>query len=204
MRTPYTDIDNRVWADILRYMSWYRRWREGGVAYFFTVVTFGRRPVFTAATARQCLREALQATQVERPFEILGIVLLPEHVHCLWQMPFGDSDFSTRWRLIKARFSRSMLASDEKEGPRNQSRQKRHERAFWQRRFWEHLIRDETDMKRHLDYIHYNPVKHRRATAPKDWPYSTFGKYLALGEYPKDWGYTEPDHLVGWTVEGEP
>ena len=189
---------------MLRTMSWYRRWRECGGAYFFTVVTFDRHPLFASEAPRRFLHDALRITQTERPFDILGIVLLPEHVHCLWQMPPNDSDFSTRWRLIKARFSQSMLAAGQGEGRRNTSRYKRHERAFWQRRFWEHLIRDEIDLKRHLDYIHYNPTKHNHVTAPCDWHYSTFHKYVALGEYSNDWGHTKPDNLVGWSAEGEP
>jgi putative transposase len=185
-------------------MSWYRRWRESGGAYFFTLVTFDRRPLFAEATSRRFLREAMRATQTERPFDILGIVLLPEHLHCLWQMPADDSDFSTRWRLIKSRFSRSMLANGQDEALRTASRRNRNERAFWQRRFWEHLISDELDLKRHLDYIHYNPAKHTHVTAPRDWSHSTFGKYVALGEYAADWGRTEPEALAGWTIEGDP
>ena len=189
----------------MRTMSWYRRWRECGGAYFFTVVTFGRRPLFATAAPRRFLREAFLATQADHPFDILAMVLLPEHLHCLWQLPPRDSDFSTRLRLVKARFSRSMLAAGHEEPWRNASRRKRNERAFWQRRFWEHLIRDETDLKQHLDYVHYNPIKHAHVTTAGDWRHSTFRKYLALGEYDSDqWGRTLPETLVGWTVEGEP
>ena len=205
VNTHPTGLDNYGGCDTLPAMSWYRRWREGGGAYFFTVVTFDRRPLFGAATARQFLRDALLATRTDHPFDILAFVLLPEHLHCLWQLPVGDSDFSTRLRLIKARFSRSMLASGQEEAHRNLSRRKRNERAFWQRRFWEHLIRDETDLKQHLDYIHYNPIKHAHVATAGDWPHSTFHKYLSLGEYDSpEWGRTEPENLVGWTVSGEP
>ncbi|MEN6451365.1 MAG: transposase [Thermoguttaceae bacterium] len=142
---------------------------------------------------------ALRKTQKERPFEITAIVLLPDHLHCLWQLPAEDDDFSTRWRLVKSRITIELLESGFRELGRNHSRCMRHEHAIWQRRFWEHLIRDEEDWKRHLDYIHYNPVKHGRTSTPAGWKYSTFHRYVALGEYDRDWGHTEPDTLREWS-----
>jgi putative transposase len=183
-------------------MSWYRRWRKPGGVYFFTVVTYDRLPILTSDVARPLLRRALEETQAERPFEIVATVLLPDHLHALWRLPPGDDSYSTRWRLIKSRFTRSLLETGYKEPPLGRSRKARQEHAIWQRRGWEHLIRDEADWKNHLDYIHYNPVKHGLAAAPGDWPYSTFFKYVALGEYEEQWGAREPDNLRIWVPPG--
>ncbi len=180
-------------------MSWYRRYWQPGGLYFFTVVTFDRRPLFSMAEARHELHAALRRTQAERPFEIVAIVLLPDHVHCLWGLPGEDCNFATRWRTIKSRFTRGLLAGGYREPQRSVSRRKRQEHAVWQRRFWEHLIRDEEDWQRHLDYLHYNPVKHGYAQRPAAWPYSTFRKYVELGEYGADWGAIEPESLRNWS-----
>jgi putative transposase len=179
-------------------MSWYRRWYEAGGLYFFTLATFGRRPFLTHDLARRHLRAALRKTQQERPFQIEAFVLLPEHLHCLWKLPSGDDDFSTRWRFVKSRFTIALLDSGFRDWGRNESRRKRQEHAVWQRRFCEHLIQDEDDWKRHLDYIHYNPVKHCHASSPAEWEFSTFQRYVTLGEYERDWGRSEPDSLRNW------
>ncbi|HUT09741.1 MAG TPA: transposase [Thermoguttaceae bacterium] len=183
-------------------MSWYRRWRQPGGIYFFTVVTYRRLPILVSEFARPLLRDALMRTRGERPFEMLAVVLLPNHLHTLWQLPPGDADYSTRWRLIKSRFTRRMLESGYEEPPRNRSRQGRQEHAIWQRRGWEHAIRNEEDWKEHPDYIHYNPVKHGLVDAPWDWPYSTFAKYVRLGEYEENWGRQEPQILRNWLPPG--
>ena len=183
-------------------MSWYRRWRQPGGIYFFTVVTYGRRALLLSDGARPMLRRAIEATRAERPFELLAIVLLPDHLHTLWQLPPDDDDYSTRWRLVKSRFTRSLLAAGYADLPRSSSRRRRGEHTVWQRRGWEHLIRNEHDWKQHLDYIHYNPVKHDFVASPADWAYSTFSKYVRLGEYDEDWGCKEPDNLRGWRPPG--
>src|SRR2546423_15617184 len=110
-------------------------------------------------------------------------VVFPEHLHCLWRLPPGDYAFPMRWCLIKAYFTR-MLPRGEASSV---SRQRKGERGIWQRRYWEHVIRDEQDYQRHLDYIHYNPVKHGYVQAAKDWPYSSFHRWVAQGVYPVDW-----------------
>jgi putative transposase len=183
-------------------MSWYRRWRTPGGLYFFTVVTHQLRPILVCEPGRPLLREALDATVVERPFEIVAIVLLPDHLHTLWRLPPGDAGYSTRWRLIKSRFARSLLGAGYKEPPRCTSRKRRAEHAIWQRRGWEHTIRDEDDWKQHLDDIHDNPAKHGLVPAPRQWPYSTFAKYVRLGEYDEDWGAEEPENLRNWMPPG--
>jgi putative transposase len=122
----------------------------------------------------------------DHPFKIEAIVILPDHLHCLWTLPPGDEDFSTRWRLIKSYFSHRCTESDQ--GFVSASRRRKQEKAVWQRRFWEHQIRDEIDFARHVEYIHYNPVKHGLVKAPLDWAYSSFGRYVRTGYYPADWG----------------
>jgi putative transposase len=123
------------------------------------------------------------------PFKIDAFVLLPDHMHCIWTLPHEDRDFSKRWRLIKSDFSRQ-CAAQHKTTP-SVSRQRKKEQAIWQRRFWEHQIRKETDFINHVEYIHFNPVKHRLVQAPKDWDYSSFHRYVREGIYDVEWGARE-------------
>lgn len=164
-------------------MSHYRRARFPGGYYFFTVVTYKRRPLFLDETARACLRHAWREVQRRRPFEVVALCLLPEHLHCVWKLPEGDSDFSQRWAAIKAVFTREYLKLHPGGDVRNPSRQRSGEAAVWQRRFWEHQIRDEADLKRHVDYIHFNPVKHALVTDLAGWPWSTYHRYVRQGYY---------------------
>lgn len=129
------------------------------------------------------LRSAVQEVK-QHPFKIDAMVVLPEHLHAIWTLPIDDQDYSSRWMLIKAGFSRRMPLHES----RSQSRILKGERGIWQRRYWEHLIRDEQDFIRHVDYIHYNPVKHRHTNRPVDWPYSSIHQYIAKGTLPSDWG----------------
>lgn len=173
-------------------MSNYRRWYIPGGTYFFTLVTHQRRPLLTTAKARLWLNLALEEEQKARPFDLVAIVLLPDHLHTIWTLPEGDSDFSTRWASVKEEFTRQYRARGETEGQLTRSRQRHRERAFWQRRFWEHVCRDEDDLKRFLDYLHWNPVKHGYVRAVKDWRWSTFQKFVDLGEYAPNWGNVDP------------
>jgi putative transposase len=121
----------------------------------------------------------------QRPFTIIASVVLPDHLHFLWALPPDDFDFSTRWRLIKSHFSRHYLTA---QAGISASRRKKGEKQIWQRRYWEHLIRDEADLVRHVEYIHFNPVKHGLAQSPGAWPYSSFSGFVREGLYPPDWG----------------
>ena len=179
-------------------MTWYRRWRQPGGWFFFTLVTYQRQPILTSPLARDSLRGAMDATRCERPFRLFSIALLGDHLHCVWNLPENDSDYSTRWRIIKARFTRNLLATGYEPIVQNQSLRKRGGQGIWQRRFWEHTIRNENDLKRHVDYIHYNPVKHGYVSKAGDWEYSTFRRFVDKGEYPEDWGQAEPDNLRNW------
>ncbi len=156
----------------------YRRVYQKGGCYFFTVVTHHRRKILTQPDAVARLREAFRHVMQTRPFVLEALVVLPDHLHCLWRLPQDDNDFSTRWMLIKRYFSLGFA------GGLDQSREKN----IWQRRFWEHLIRNEEDWKSHMDYIHYNPVKHGYVQLPADWEYSSFHRMVERGLYPADWG----------------
>jgi putative transposase len=163
-------------------MTDYRRCRVPGGTYFFTVNIADRHKALLTEnidTLRASFRKVLQ----DYPVKIQAIVVLPEHIHCLWELPAGDSDYSTRWRQIKSAFSREL--------PRRErisaSRARKSERGIWQRRFWEHTIRDDEGFATRFDYIHYNPVKHGYVKEVKDWPFSSFHRYVKLGVYPCDW-----------------
>jgi putative transposase len=125
----------------------------------------------------------------DHPFSLDAVVILPEHLHCVWTLPTGDPDFATRWRLIKTEFSKKIAAIDR----RSNSRVSKGERGIWQRRYWEHTIRDERDFARRCDYIHFNPVKHGHAARAADWPFSSFKKFVRSGMYPMDWGGSRRD-----------
>jgi putative transposase len=168
-------------------MRTYVRARIQGGCYFFTVNLAKRRGNDLLIRQIDDLRTAFRETRKVHPFTVDGIVVLPDHLHGLWQLPDGDDDFPLRWRLIKSRFS---LRIDTGERT-SSSRVRKGERGIWQRRYWEHAIRDERDYQTHLDYIHYNPVKHGLVHATKDWPYSSFHRYVKQGVYPLDWGATK-------------
>jgi putative transposase len=160
-------------------MSNYRRADVPGACYFFTVVTYRRRQFLTDEPARQILREAIIQTRKNYPFAIDAWVLLPDHMHCMWTLPEGDNDFSTRWNVIKTVFSRRAKTLYHDAEWMNASKAKHRETTIWQRRFWEHCIRDERDYTNHMDYIHYNPIKHGWVERMEDWPYSSFHRYTA-------------------------
>jgi putative transposase len=165
-------------------MTNYRRAQFEGGYYFFTVVTHRRRPFLTGAHARACLRAAWEETRRCSDFEVVALCLLPDHLHCVWKLPEGDCDFSLRWSRIKASFTRRYLCTGGAEYGQSPSRNRKRERGIWQRRFWEHQIRDEKDLQRHVDYVHYNPVKHGLVERVEDWPWSTYHGYIREGLYP--------------------
>ncbi|CEG55571.1 REP-associated tyrosine transposase [Legionella fallonii] len=164
----------------------YRRDYTPGATYFFTVVTFGRRKLFNHPDKIAQLRLAFSDEMARRPFHIDAIVIMPDHLHTIWTLPTDDLDYSIRWRNIKRSFTTTV--------PQEQrpvvlgSRQRKNEQAIWQRRFWEHRIRDENDFNQHVDYIHYNPVKHGVALRPVDWPYSSIHRYIRNELISPDWG----------------
>jgi len=170
----------------------YRRNYVPGGTYFFTVVTHWRRPILTSPLGRKCLRDAIKTVRNERPFDLTAIVLLPDHLHAVWVLPRGDADYSTRWSHLKSEFTRSYLAAGGTEAERSESHEKQGERGIWQRRFWEHTCEDEADLKRLVDYVHWNPRKHNLVQRVKDYRWSSFHRLVRLGEYDEDWGGTDP------------
>lgn len=164
-------------------MRTYQRARVPGATYFFTVNLAERHANRLLTENIEALREAFRVTRQAHPFTIEAIVVLPEHLHCLWRLPPEDCDFSMRWRLIKAHFSRMLPPGEDISA----SRMRKGERGIWQRRYWEHVIRDERDWQNHLDYIHYNPVKHGHVTRAIDWPHSSFHRYVKRRIYPENW-----------------
>ena len=169
-------------------MPQYRRTRIPGGVYFFTVVTFGRKPILTDQTPREILHTAWVKTKQCLPFQTEALCLLPDHLHCIWRLPEGDADFSMRWKEIKRFFTLGYLKHNGTGGTRNASRRKKGEAAIWQRRFWEHVIRDEEDFNNHVAYIHFNPGKHGLVKQASDWPWSSFHRYVELGWVDPDWG----------------
>jgi putative transposase len=168
-------------------MSHYRRANAKGATYFFTVVTYRRQKFLTLPENRHALRNAIAAAKLRHGFGIEAWVLLPDHMHCIWRLPEYDSDFSKRWGLIKAEFTKQNKARLHNETWMNSSKHKHRESTIWQRRFWEHQIRDDDDFEKHVEYIHFNPVKHGYVDRVRDWPYSTFHRYVRSGVYPNTW-----------------
>ena len=168
-------------------MRRYLRFRQGRV-FFFTVVTHGRRAILTTDLGRRSLRMAIWAVRSDHPFRLTAIVLLPDHLHAVWELPVDDADYSTRWRLIKSAFSRTWVQAGGEEEIRGRSRERKGERSIWQRRFYEHTCRDEADLKRCVDDVHVNPLKHRLVDRVVDWPWSSFHRDVRQGEYTSGWG----------------
>jgi REP-associated tyrosine transposase len=163
-------------------MVQYRRNFLPGGTFFFTVTLDDRRSSALVDHA-SLLRAAFRKTRSERPFVLDAVVVLPDHLHAIMTLPEGDADFSDRWRRIKSAFTRSLAATGAPLW-----RDHRGEYALWQKRFWEHTIRDERDFERCADYIHFNPVKHRLVASPVDWPFSSLHRYVHAGILPRDWG----------------
>ncbi len=174
-------------------MTSYRRAKTPGGVYFFTVNLAERqRTILVDHIA--LLKRLFREEQKAHPFRINALVILPDHLHAVFTLPAKDADYSGRWRRIKAVFSAALSPTER----RSASRRSKGERGIWQRRFWEHFIRDEQDYARHVDYIHFNPVKHGHVTRVQDWPHSTFHRFVREGKYPLDWaGGDEIGFAVG-------
>lgn len=162
-------------------MAIFRRNRQKGGMYFFTVTLHNRKSQVLTDHI-DLLKTAFSGIKKEHPFSIQSIVILPEHLHTIWELPFGD-DYSTRWRKIKRLFTRQLLERGARIEKNN-----RDEYFLWQKRYWEHTIRNAKDYERHVNYIHYNPVKHGLVQRVRDWPHSSFHAYLKQGLLPEHWG----------------
>ncbi|MBI4288106.1 MAG: transposase, partial [Chloroflexi bacterium] len=178
-----------------------RAFLEGGT-FFFTVVTYKRRPILKEQCSIDLLKQSFRttmATMATLPFRVDAVVVLPDHLHTIWTLPDDESDFSTRWKLIKGAFSRRYSGA----GATNLSESMRvkGEKGIWQRRFWEHAIRDQKDFDRHCDYIHYNPVKHGLVVSAIEWKHSSFLRFVEEGIYEPNWGSTADTGLADMGFE---
>lgn len=173
-------------------MTNYRRDHTSGATWFFTLNLADRKNRLLTERI-DLLRAGFRYCMKRYPWHIDAIVILPDHLHALWTLPPGDADYALRWRLIKTWFSRN-LPIDERV---SESRSGKGERGIWQRRFWEHRIRDESDFERHVDYIHHNPRKHGYVQRVADWPWSSFHRYAKAGILPADWTGTGEEIDVG-------
>jgi putative transposase len=172
-------------------MVQYRRNRVPGGTYFFTL-TLANRSERTLVERIDALRWSLRKTRAERPFEIMAMVILPDHLHAIWRLPEGDDAYSTRLLVFKSRFTRALKA----QGVRI-PRSGRGEPTVWARRFWEHTIRNDDDLRTHVDYVHYNPVKHGLTDRVSAWPYSTFHRDVAMARTHRDWGVAQGNVHAG-------
>jgi putative transposase len=170
----------------------YRRADTTGGTYFFTVNLAERHSDLLVRHITD-LRTVIQRVKEAHPFATLAMVVLPEHLHAVWRLPPGDADYPLRWSQIKAGFSRHLPKAEYVRA----SRKTKRERGIWQRRYWEHQIRNETDLARHVDYIHYNPVKHGLVSRPADCPHSTLHNYIERGILTPDWGVSTDDGTNG-------
>ena len=178
-------------------MSRYRRVRLDGGVFFFTVVTYQRQPILNTELGVVCLRRAWRETSATMPFEVEAVCVLPEHLHTVWSLPDGDDDYSARWRKLKGIFSREYREGGGCHPEATPSQRRKREVGVWQRRYWEHRIRDENDFRRHVDYTHFNPVKHGYVSKVADWRLSSFHDHVKRGWIDVDWGTTEPENIGG-------
>jgi putative transposase len=169
----------------------YIRTHFPGGCYFFTVLTQNREPIFNIDKNVSLLRNSFRYVIQRHPFIIDAFVLLPDHLHCIFTLPENDYNYSMRWNLIIGHFSRHIVSLDSNVSP---SKIHKRERNIWQRRFWEHHIVDEQDFQYHIEYIHFNPVKHGYVTTASDWPYSSFHKFVKMKIYESDWGMSSVEN----------
>jgi putative transposase len=165
----------------------YRRYFVPGGSYFFTVNVHQRRRLFADPLAVRLLGSVMRRCLMRWPCTVNAIVLLPDHFHAIWTLPPGDDEYPKRWGWIKKEFTSRWLASGGCEGTISKGRRRERRRGIWQPRYWEHTLRDEDDFERHLDYIHYNPVKHLHVACPHQWPYSSFHRWVQHGVYAWNW-----------------
>ncbi|MBN2098670.1 MAG: transposase [Dehalococcoidia bacterium] len=169
-------------------MPEYRRTKIEGATYFFTVVTYRRQPVLCLPESLDAMKDVMSNVAERYPFQTDACVVLPDHLHFVWTLPEGDSAYSVRLAMFNKEMTKRLGSSISADCAPSRSRQRHREGTLWQRRFWEHQIRDEQDFRTHMDYIHFNPVKHGLAARPKDWRCSSFHRWVALGAYEEDWG----------------
>ena len=182
--------------------NWRRAHVPGG-SFFFTVVTDGRAPILCKEPARRSLGNVIRDCLRTWPFRLDAIVLLPDHLHAIWTLPSGDSEYPKRWGWIKKEFTKQWLQLGGKEQPQTVGRKSDGRRGVWQPKYWEHTLEDEDDYEAHFDYIHFNPVKHGYVRCPRDWPHSSFHRWVKSGVYPDHWAcFTDQQTLDFSQIEG--
>jgi len=169
----------------------YRRANTPGATYFFTVNLADRKSHLLVEQI-DLLRDVIRKVRQSHPFDIIAMVVLPEHLHAIWRLPEKDTDFPLRWSLIKAAFSRALPKTE----AIRHSRKMKRERGIWQRRYWEHQIRDDDDLEKHVAYVHFNPVKHGYVEKAVDWPYSSMHREVARGNLNESWGYSDEGAII--------
>jgi putative transposase len=175
----------------------YRRANVSGGTFFFTLNLLDRSSRLLIDHI-DLLRDTVRTVRCRHPFELVAMVVLPDHLHAVWVLPPDDCDYPLRWSLIKSGFSRRLMKAEYISGARRRKR----ERGIWQRRYWEHQIRDDADLERHVDYIHINPVKHGYVRAPVDWAYSSIHRYIRRGLLPSNWAVEDDGPLGGFGERG--
>jgi putative transposase len=183
-------------------MPEYRRSRVQGGTYFFTLVTYNRRPLFASKSNCELLVRVWNDVRSRHPFESVAACILPDHIHAIWTLPEGDDDYPMRWKEIKRLLTQEYKRENVDGMPRTKSQQTQGEATLWHRRYWEHTICDQDDLNAHIDYVHINPLKHGLVSMVKDWPWSSFHRYVKAGVYPDDWG-GKPDMKLMDVSRGE-
>ena len=185
----------------------YRRAYAPGGTFFFTLVTYKRRPIFSDPVAIKLLGTVFRGAKLKWPMTVNAIVLLPDHLHMICTLPSGDGEYSKRIGWIKKEFSQRWLACSGKGSTISPSKQRERRLGVWQPRFWEHTIEEDGDFDNHFDYVHWNPTKHGYVKSPKDWPHSSFHRWVSAGVYPVDWGRSStnpPQSVRAINDAGEP
>ncbi|QEG39850.1 Transposase IS200 like protein [Roseimaritima ulvae] len=170
---------------------------------FLTIVTYGRRPILTTENGRKFLRSAITTVRKKRPFSLFATCLLPDHWHLIMHLPKGDKDYSMRVKRIKEEFTCQWRLAGLPEDQVTAAQSAKGERGIWQPRAWEHMVRDEEDLERCVDYIHWNPRKHDLVRRVQDWPWSSFHRFVRMGQYEQEWGGTAPKSIRNTDQWGE-
>jgi putative transposase len=163
------------------------KYKNHGQTSCSSYLTYNPRSFLCDLDARTYLKQVWTTVRQQRPFDVVAVCLLPDHLHCVWKLPDNDDDYSMRWALIKKNFTQAYIKNGGTEVFQSGSRINKRERGIWQRRFWEHKIRDGGDLQRHIDYIHFNPVKHGLVENIEEWPYSSYHKYVESGRYANEY-----------------
>jgi putative transposase len=181
-------------------MSQYRRVFQEGTYYFITIVTHNRKQILINEI--DLLRESFKYSKTKYEYEIFAVVILPDHLHMLIK-PRDFLQYPDIIKTIKTHFTKNLPESYKRESQKevSQSKLNKGEKGIWQRRYFEHTIRDEKDLERHLDYIHYNPVKHSFVNSASEWNFSSFKDFVKSGVYENDWGVSEPKQISNFDYE---